>query len=315
MRGTVAYQIQRLFDESGIDRIGESRHDAKHQARSAGGRTPADLAAATGIHSYNTADSYRAVWRQLLECTKENFGIKDVERLEPLHIRTFLELKIEEGVAHATWTQYAAACTKLEVALTSYAAKHETSRQYQFRDAINEVRIEAHAELTRFSGSRAYQNPENLIHQMSNPNFKLTAELQLQGGGRINEVALIKNDQLKGLIHDPVTNDLKGAIRIKGKGGKVNHLLVTPQTYRELESAIQKQGWFHTNKDAYRTALKEAAATSGQVYKGSHGLRWCYARNRYQEVQQHGYTQEQALVIVSKAMSHERGDITRHYLK
>lgn len=315
MRGTIAFQVQRLFELSGIDRIGESRHVSKQQARSAGGLTPADLAAVTGIHSYNTADSYRAVWRQLLEHSKDAFGIKDIERLEPLHVRAFLECKIEEGVAHTTWVQYAAACGKLETALSNYAVRCGTGRQYQFRDTISAARAEAHAELQRFDGSRAYQNPEALLRHLGNPDHRLAAELQLSGGGRVNEVALVKKEQLKGLVHDPITNTLKGAIRIKGKGGKVNELLVSPQTYRQLAQRIEQAGCFQIEKDGYRSALKKAAAASDQDYNGSHGLRWCYARNRYQEVQQHGYTQEQALVIISKAMSHERADITRHYLK
>ena len=52
-----------------------------------------------------------------------------------------------------------------------------------------------------------------------------------------------------------------------------------------------------------------------QPYQGSHGLRWSYAQERHNEVQQHGYTYEQSLSIVSQELGHERADITEHYLR
>ena len=82
----------------------------------------------TGCYSYSTADAYRDVWRACLGHAKENLGIKDIEKLSGEAVRAFLDSKIDQGVAKATFGQYAAACEKLEVALNRYAEQHSTGR-------------------------------------------------------------------------------------------------------------------------------------------------------------------------------------------
>lgn len=315
MRGNCNYQVQTLYRESGICCIGQSRHAAKEAARSAGAVTAADIAQKTGIHSYNTADSYRDTWRAVLEFARGEFRCKDIEHLTAEHVRAYLEAKIEEGIAQATFANYAAACGKLQQALLLYAERHGTGMRYDFKAAISEARREANAELERFSGTRAYSSVQLLISAIGDVNLQLAATIQHQGGARLNEVSLVKAHQLRAISPDPITGDLKGKFAVQGKGGKVRYIAVDPDTYHKLERCIQEHGHFAINKDGYRSELKIAASASGQDYNGSHGLRWNYARERYAEAQQHGFTSDQALVITSKSMGHERSDITLHYLR
>jgi integrase len=121
--------------------------------------------------------------------------------------------------------------------------------------------------------------------------------------------------QGQGICTDPHTGQSKGWLEVKGKGGKVREIGVSPATYSRLEKAVAHGGGlFRTNEDNYRTKLKAAAVASGQSYEGSHGLRWSWAQDRHQELQREGFTYEQSLTIVSKEMRHERSDITCHYL-
>lgn len=90
---------------------------------------------------------------------------------------------------------------------------------------------------------------------------------------------------------------------------------VSPGTYVRLEKAISDGRRFEFDKDACRVKLKQAAAKTGQEYKGSHGLRWSWAQERHAELQERGMTYEQSLSEVSQEMGHERGDITEHYLR
>ena len=66
---------------------------------------------------------------------------------------------------------------------------------------------------------------------------------------------------------------------------------------------------------AYRKDLQRAANLRGQKYHGSHGLRWNFARERFHNLMENGYTYEQALAQVSRELGHERADITKHYLR
>lgn len=316
MRGSVSYQVKQLFEKSGINCIGESRHAAKTAARVAGSSSPQAIADKLGIHSYSTADSYRATWRQVLQFAKDEYNVRDAEKLEGMHLRAWLETRIEDNVAHATYMSYAAACGKLEVALNGYAASTGNEKRYDFKEKIRATREEAHDELKRFTGSRAYTDPAGLIGAITNGNHRLAASVQVESGARIHETAVIRATQLRSINTEPVTGQQRGVVEIKGKGGKVRMLYVKPETYRELEQYIKQQGDFRIDKDAYRMTLKEAAITTRQNYTGSHGLRWSYARERYQEVMQRGYTAEQSLLSLSWSMGHDRLDdaVTIHYL-
>lgn len=317
MRGSINHQVQQLYQDSGISAIGESKHAAKDLAREAGARTWAEMGRNLKIHSYSTADAYRAVWRHVLSHAKAEFKVKDVERLSGEHIRSYLQSKIDQGIAKATFQQYAAATTKLEQALQSYSDKHARGNSYDFRSGIQESRIEARQEgLRAFEGSRAYSDPGAIVAAVSKQDHHLAASIQYEGGPRIDGATFIKAEQLQGYRIDPISGQEKGYIEVQGKGGKITEHGVSRETYQRLESAIEAGGGrFQVDKDAYRGSLEKAAEASGQDYTGSHGLRWNFAQERFQEVQANGGSYEQALAHVSQELGHDRADITLHYLR
>ena len=144
MRGSPVYQIMQLWQKSGINQIGTSRHAAKAGARleiaAHGGKGSShDIAQRVGIHSYGTADAYRDVWIAILKHARNLDGTRDVEMLSNKHITSFLAHKVADGVKHATYQQYAAAAQKLAVALTGYAKKCGTGQNYSFEQAIKDV--------------------------------------------------------------------------------------------------------------------------------------------------------------------------------
>lgn len=246
--------------------------------------------------------------------------MKNIESLEGLHVRAFLEYKIEAGVAHSTFSQYAAACSKLEQALNLYAVKNDTSRTYDITRGLADVRREAHAELRRFNESRAYANPEKLIQVIDASSHRLAAVLQLEGGARISEAAFIRQDQLRGFTTEPVTGRAVGAFHVRSKGGHQRNIYVAPRTYQALERHIAIYGEFRIDKNDYRQELRQAANLSGQSYNGSHGLRHNAAQRYYAEVQKvtadnAALTAEQALLATAIRLGHSRPSISKIYLR
>lgn len=314
MRGTTFKQIERLYEGSGINAIGESKHADKEAAREGGAQTWQEIGREVRIYSYGTADTYRDVWRSAFDHAKTEHGIKDVEKLTPEAVQSYLESRVEQGVAHSTYQKEAAALGKLEQALNRYSEAHDRGNTYDFRSAIAESRAEAHT-LSKFDSSRAYEDARGLVAAVSDRDHQLTAAVQLESGSRIHEASLIKPDQLQGYTSDPTTGEQKGVIFYQGKGGKMGEHLVSKDTYQALEQRIQERGEFRIDKDAYRDSLRDAAAETGQQYTSSHGLRWNYAQERFQQIQEHGGSYEKALAQVSQEMGHERASITEHYLR
>ncbi len=306
MRGNINYQVHQVFKE--IIAFGQSKHEAKNSAREQGAQTWHEVGKELNIYSYATADQYRDIAKDLMSYTKEQFGIKDIEKLSSEYIQAYLENKIAEGVRYNTFQKYAAALEKLEVALNQYAQSHNTGNQYSFD--IQDVRQQASEVLERNQQTRAYENPKALINSIQNQDYKIIAQAQHEGGFRISE-----------LNHLSEKNFKEGNVFqvISGKGGKDREVPLSKETYNALKSLLDKadksDGKYKFNMNDYRNTLKEAAQVSNQPYTGSHGLRWNFAQEKFSELQREGRTYEQTLQEVSNLLGHERPDITEHYLR
>lgn len=126
---------------------------------------------------------------------------------------------------------------KLEFALNRYSKlKYETNpisydfniRQYLLCNA-KDLNLVANN-----YNNRVYSNPQLIIDNLQNPKHKLAASIQLEGGARAEGVTLIKEEQLRGMKIDDITNNSVGVIETKEKGGKVGDVLISIKTYQEL---------------------------------------------------------------------------------
>ena len=314
MRGSIVGQIQALYRLSGISQIGHSKHRAKELARSSGAKTWHEIGKRLGIYSYSTADAYRDVWKQVLSFAKREFDVKDIEKLNTEIIHSFLHSKIEQGVSKRTFQQYAAAIEKLEVALNMYSEKFNRGNTYDFN--LSSVRAYAKEVYAgEETPSRAYESPAELIGALKEPVHQLVASIQYEGGARLDEVRTIREWSFKGIRTDRLTGEKRGYIEVKGKGGKVREIGVSPDTYNTAKEWVKNFDRIGFDERAYRKDLREAANLTGQEYHGSHGLRWNFAQERFHNLMEKGYTYEQALAEVSKELGHERADITKHYLR
>ena len=138
--------------------------------------------------------------------------------------------------------------------------------------------------------------------------------MQLEGGARLEGVALIKAEQLLGTKVDSITNKEVGIVLTKEKGGKEGEVLVSLDTYTDLESYILEYNKFKINRQKYYNDIKQAAIASNETPEASHGLRWNFAKRRMFEYGKAGYSYEDCLQQVSYEMKHNRASITQHYL-
>ena len=319
MRGSIRGQTLHLYNASGIDSIGQSKFRAKDSARkalAAEGRsgTSTAIAEKTGIHSLGTRGNYQGKWQELGRFCKEEFGLKNLEKLSADQVREFLAYKIELGVSYSHWGGYAAAVGKLETALNAYSTKFNSGTAYDSRSVVKELRPEAKVELPRFSGTRHYDSPGRLIDSIGNQPHQLVARIQHESGLRVAGATNIVASQLKGLTKDALTGKTVGQIDYVGKGGKLGSAFVTQGTYRHLVEHISKNDQLKVSADGYRQSLNTAAQATGQGYNGSHGLRWNFAQERFKELQAIGASYEKALGVVSHELGHNRIEITEHYL-
>ncbi len=363
MRGSVNWQVTEVYKS--IDCIGESKHTAKEEARAAGAETWHEVGKAIGVFNYNTMADFKAIACQAFTAVQAEYGIRDLTKITGEQLAGWMADKIQAGDwQRATFDKYAAALEKLESAINVYCKNSQIDRQVQFD--FKEVRaLAAHTLGQRNDESRAFERPADIVVAI-NPKYELTAKIQLEGGGRINEVFKIYDHQLKGLRPDPITGEIKGWYGMIGKGGKTGDKSLSVATYHEIVAELnargkttidalcgmrtdekgQMKGWIQktgsdgaqtpvslktyaklertfvpgsrcieVSKRGYNNAIKRACEKTCQAYHGSHGFRWNWSQARFNELQtKAGYTHEQALSRVSQEMTHERSDITNHYL-
>ncbi len=309
MRGSVKWQVNTILNE--IRETGESRHEAKQQTQYS---NPHELAKHTGIYSYKTLDTYRDAAQNLLQYAKDNGFTRDIERLTPEAVRSFLESKLQEGISYNTLKTYTAAITKLETALE----KHN-GNTYNISQAAAEVLQQAReGGMGPTEQHRAFQNPQAVINNISNQDYRTIAQFQLASGLRLSELNHIRPDQLR---------EENGRMFVsveQGKGGKDRTVEVKDrqafQAYKSLvESKQQTQGKysgkFVFSKSGYRAAVASAAAKAGETERGTHSFRWNYAQKEYIDKQVHENKPEsQAKLEVSHDLGHNRESITDHYL-
>ena len=304
MRGSVYYQSSQLAKqifESGAKKENRINPNHEHYQK---------------VASYKTMESYRSIWNNFFNYLLEHWKIKDFEKIESEHIAAYMDYKIEYYPSKQYLEKISAALGKLEIALKLFS-KNISKLEKDYNFSIRQTLLNEARDLKLVASNyhnRAYNNPELLIFHLENSLHKLAAKIQLEGGARIEGVALIKSEQLLGTKLDSITNMEKGIIFTKEKGGKVGEVLVSIDTYTNLESYILEYNKFKINRQEYYNDLKQAAIASNENPEASHGLRWNFAKRRMFEYGKAGYSYDDCLQQVSFEMKHNRASITKHYL-
>lgn len=304
MRGSVYYQSSQLAKQ--IFEAGAKKED----------RINPNHSHYQKVASYKTMESYRSIWNNFFNYLKEHWGIKDFEKIESEHIVAYMDYKIEYYPSKQYLEKISAALGKLEIALKLFAKNiHNEIRDYDF--SIRQIILDEARDLNYVADNyhnRAYKNPLLLISNLQNSLHKIAANIQYEGGARIEGVALIKSEQLLGTKIDAITNSQKGIIFTKEKGGKEGEVLVSLDTYDKLENYLSLHPKFRINRQSYYQDIKQSALLYNEIPEASHGLRWNFAKRRMFEYGKAGYSYAQSLQEVSYEMKHNRASITQHYL-
>ncbi len=304
MRGSVYYQTAQLAKAvfvAGAKK--EERMDPSHPYYNC-------------VASYRTMETYRNVWNNFGNYLREHWGLKDMERIEAMHVEAYLAYKIEYYPTKLYAAKLNSAIGKLEFALWRYTCdKHGIGQHYDF-SCRHKLLAWARKSNNLVDGyrDRKFTDPWAVVNALQNEAHKIAAAIQLTGGARSEGVTRIIKDQLLGFKYDPVSGTEKGVIVTREKGGRVGNILIDVATYDKLQKYIEKEGVFRVSYRRYLKEIRRVAVYLKEKVSGSHCFRWNFASNRVIEYQLAGYSYDQALQGVSLEMKHWRRDITEHYL-
>ena len=304
MRGSVYYQSSQLVKQIFVEGAKkEDKINLNHEHYQV-------------VSSYKSMETYRYIWNNFFNYLLEHWKIKDFEKIESEHIAAYMDYKIEYYPSKQYLEKISAALGKLEIALKLFS-KNVSKLEKDYDFSIRQKMLDNARDLKQVANNyhnRAYSNPNFLILNLKDSMHKVAATMQLEGGARLEGVALIKAEQLLGTKVDSITNKEVGIVLTKEKGGKEGEVLVSLDTYTDLESYILEYNKFKINRQKYYNDIKQAAIASNETQEASHGLRWNFAKRRMFEYGKAGYSYEDCLQQVSYEMKHNRASITQHYL-
>jgi hypothetical protein len=223
-----------------------------------------------------------------------------------------------------------AALSKLEYALNYYITVHELSicplDTYEYRKACVSEGKKLLRKSSRIFSNRAFPDPIRLIEAIHNGTYQLQASLMYEGGLRAEGAGAPSNNRLKnpltkeglrGISTDPVTGKPKGIIASVEKGGKKTEHFISVETYRRVVEYISMHGKLESSYLDYVEAINRAAKETGQYARGrgTHGLKFNFAQERYYECIAHGLSHEKALQQTSLETSHFRLQETLTYTR
>ena len=278
------------------------------------------------VRSFGTWKTYKYESHRFAEYLKQN-GIAsildtvEVQALVIVYLQDLLERYAKQKKSRQSFETILSALGKFEYAINCYLATHLPDLT---KLDIEKTRMEFYKKsktlLSRSSkdfDNRAYPDPVRLIEAISDATYQLQASLQYEGGLRTEGVGAPSNRKLKnpltinalrGIIIDPVTGLPVGVVASKEKGGKITEHFISMVTYQKLEKYINRNDSLESNYADYVDAINRAALATLQHAegRGSHGLKHCFAQERYLECVSHGMRHEQALQQVSLETSHYR---------
>ena len=221
MRGSVDYQMTKIFTDSGVFRPGTSRHLDKikaqqHLEQQGLSTTSSRLAEQTGLYSYEYARDCKDTWHRLGHYCRTEYHLRDMLAITPGHVEAYLIKRIKDGISYPCWKKEAAHLGKFENALVALnGADNNHCGMPGIRSISLDAELRTMARETLSKGGKEigyFYQPEAVIAgipQFTPPEsgfvYSLIARIQYEGGARCREACKISATQLQGIAQDIFT--------------------------------------------------------------------------------------------------------------
>lgn len=248
------------------------------------------------VHSHESMKSFKTVTRQYMQYLKDNYnGIKSNINTETA--TSFLESKLSSSdIKGSSANTYISQISNLAIANDSLGRKHDIDT----KEIAGNLR-DAGYDLGKHAKDRSFENPKEIVERMQSTKYGLSASLQDSIGLRASDAI----DSNKWQVNPDNTLTVHGSKNgISYTTAPLNDLL--------MNRAIQaKENSYKVSYTAYSQTLREASV--GQIWQGTHGLRYSFAQSRFEELKDLSY--KERLDRLSLELGHSRAEISQHYLK
>jgi len=250
------------------------------------------------VHSWSTFSRYMGIAKEFVNDMKE-MGINRLDKLEYSHVREWLGTKAEY-VTEKTMKVNMCALEKF------FEAVGREDLAYSLRNDFQELYSMANP-----SGrALPFSDPERVIEALKDPAHRVVAELQYLTGSRIGDVKKIEVDPESKSVF--IEGSKGGRDREIDFSDRVEKFERVAELKERLDRFIEERGWREI-RETYYDDLKQAVKSAGEVYSGAHAFRVTYAVERWEELREQGYTEQEADKILTQELGHNREEMSRYY--
>ncbi len=260
--------------------------------------------------SIDTRRVYKKEFLRFCNWLWDNYRVQKLRNISNKHLQAYVEYMLEKGNK------------------PSYITKILSSIRY-YHNQVSNPRYELTTDNEALGlpkrerpGDRAWDEEEchylkKKAREENQPLFESFLVLAWELGLRIHEgVRLYRVDIERALA--------SGILTVKGKGGKIRDLPLTPAAERELQQ-LKKQTsrgarvFVPVDKQAHQVikTIQDFIRINRKQREGeqltAHGLRYNFTQRHLQEAEEKGLPKKQAEKQVSQLLGHNRREVTRGY--
>ncbi len=313
LRGSIVYQVSQALNSLKMSPAEIQAYKIKHNVDSVkkhmrpNGDPTAQL---PRIPGENTYDTYFDTLKPFFENARALTGLK---LLKDLLNPKMLQLTFDEFYRHqapATHRKRMSAINKLYLCCIKEGYIDGDPKDLPITPELRK-HIQSYREDFDVRKPRFGYNPEDAeliletMQERDSP-FALAVEVALRAGLRVDEIAMLRGNQV---------DKAAGVLRVKGKGGLWRDVPLQPELAEKLNPSLEylftpNQSW----KDAFGYEVFKVTEDLGISASGIHRFRSNYAQTRYNELTAEGKTDREARKQVARELGHRRVGVTYCYI-
>ena len=217
------------------------------------------------IFSHSTFENYYGEAKQFIYWCDEHYKLRSVYRLKSEMFLSYIKAS-GENLSTNTLKVRIAAIIKLVEGLELVTGKEKLR---SFKDVAHQL----YAELSKSAPMRPVycaQQIQSLAMKLSetNSHYGLVFQVHVETSCRLRELAQLSRRDLLGLVDEQQV----GLLGIRGKGGRLRELRISPETYLRLTCVLDQREVL-CNYHGYRQALRRASESLGFSVVATHAVR------------------------------------------